>query len=204
VKLGSKSGNAAGFESLTAALEGQFNKPLRKLPKKLRGRVKHDFFLSRPWDEYTGDQRRSAAAQWDDQNDPAMETLRKGAWDLAIECGEWEATETPTALDKAARDAGLRDARERFAALEAQVSHARGQTRHDPMRHDIDAAIAELGRGCTALQIMLKLKSWAGKQGHCIMATIPNGVTWKNSRGTSSTLTLKALGQRLARRSNGP
>jgi hypothetical protein len=194
------SGNGADFESLTAALDGHFDKPFVKLPQKLRERVERDFFLSRPWDEYTGDQRRRAAAQWDYQNDPATETLRRGAWDCAIECGEWEATAIPTALDKVARDTGLRMERERFAALEERLSQARGQTRHDPMRRDIEAAIAELGRDFTPRKVMSRLKSWAGKEGHCITTLTPTGVTWKNSGGTPQTLTLKALGQRLTRR----
>jgi hypothetical protein len=194
-----KPGNAAAFESLTAALEGQFNTPFAKLPEQLRERVKNDFFLSQPWDEYTGEQRRRAAAQWDWQNDPAMEPVRRGAWDCAVECGEWESTAIPTALDKVARDAGLHMARERFAALEERSSQARGQTRHDSMRRDIDTAMAELGSDCTPREIMFKLKSWAGKEGHCITTTTRSGVTWKKTCGALQTLTLKALKQRLTR-----
>lgn len=63
------------FESLEAALEGWFDRPLAELPDALRHRVETDY-SPMPWDNVSPDNRRSVAAQWDYQNDPAFEDSR--------------------------------------------------------------------------------------------------------------------------------
>ena len=56
-------------ERLRLALEGWFDKPISKLPKKQRKRYERDFFLH-TWDELTPERRRMVAKQYDDQHDP--------------------------------------------------------------------------------------------------------------------------------------
>lgn len=73
------------FASLTATLDGWFDKPLSELPVALQKRVREDFF-SIPWDKLSFKQRQSVARQWDYQNDPTTETDRHW-WDFFIKKG---------------------------------------------------------------------------------------------------------------------
>lgn len=52
------------FDSLTWALEGWFDTPLRDMPDAVRQRVEQEFFPM-PWDSLSADQRRGLALQLD-------------------------------------------------------------------------------------------------------------------------------------------
>lgn len=58
------------FLPLTEALEPWFDKPLAKLPKGCKKRVR-EVLYEIAWDELSAEQRRSAAREWDCQHDPA-------------------------------------------------------------------------------------------------------------------------------------
>ncbi|HWQ39356.1 MAG TPA: hypothetical protein VNM24_12240 [Burkholderiales bacterium] len=103
----------SGFNSLTAALEGWFDKLLRDFPKDLQKRIERDFFPM-PWDNLSPAQRRSVAQRWDYQSDPATEQDRQFWCDLFVrkdaiekQIAEWKAVATPTASDLAQPEAGL-------------------------------------------------------------------------------------------------
>jgi len=114
------------FDSLLAALEGWFDKPLCDLPGKLRQRIKQDFFPM-PWDDLIHDQRRGVAQQWDYLHDPAMEKNREFWWAFyerkdAIEyqIEKWEAVSTPTAGDMTQQEERLIELRDELERLERQ------------------------------------------------------------------------------------
>ena len=116
------------YRSLTAALEGWFDKPLRDLPVDLQTRIAEDFFPM-PWHQLSPDQRRSVALQWDAQNDPALEDERQFWWEffnrrseLAARLATWKETAAPTASDLALRE-------ERIAALERELAEMDQQLR---------------------------------------------------------------------------
>lgn len=91
----------APFESLTDALEGSFDKPLNQLSAWQRYRVRSDFFPM-PWDELDEAQRRSVAAQWDCQHDPANEGVRHRAWyDVTLNARIWSEMKDIQPLDAA-------------------------------------------------------------------------------------------------------
>jgi len=122
----------SSFDSLTAALEGGFDKPLRDLPKDMQKRIEQDFFPM-PWDDLSPDQRRSVAQQWDYRHDPATEQDRQFWWGFflrkdAIEkqIAEWEAVATPTASDLAQQEARLSELRKKLARMEEQERQGRG------------------------------------------------------------------------------
>jgi hypothetical protein len=71
------------FDSLTLALEDWFDKPIDALPDELRLRVETDLSLI-PWENLSADGQRSIAAQWDYQNDPALEDSRTADWEAAL------------------------------------------------------------------------------------------------------------------------
>lgn len=211
-----------GFESLTAALGGWFDQPLADLPDAQRRRVEQDF---RPmgWDTLTPDQRRSVAAQWDYQHDPATEEEREQFWKLWCEYDEvkrkvagWESVATPTALDMATKDDRLGEARGRFNTLEKQlkrmpsdhvpdnesasVAKASRRSRNDIMSAEIEQAIRELGNDWTPYQVMHKLRSYAGKGGSCITEAGLKFVVWCNASQEPMKLNMQALRKRLERR----
>ncbi len=65
-----RSPEPASFESLTAELDGWFDKPLAELPNPQRNRVETDLPTGL-WDHLSADQRRRWATDWDYQHDPA-------------------------------------------------------------------------------------------------------------------------------------
>src|SRR5436309_938233 len=79
----------SNFDSLTAALEVWFDRPLADLPVDKRKRVE-SAFLPMPWDLLDADQRRTVAAQWDFQHDPKTEDERNTLFDLWAERCEIE------------------------------------------------------------------------------------------------------------------
>ncbi|MGQ0444981.1 MAG: hypothetical protein ACT4O2_07620, partial [Beijerinckiaceae bacterium] len=101
------------FESLSAALGESFDSPLAELPDALRQRVERDLFPM-PWDRLGPHGRRSAAAQWDYQHDPATEEQRRLGWESFVckariekEIEEWKAVSAPTATDLATKEIRL-------------------------------------------------------------------------------------------------
>jgi hypothetical protein len=87
------------FESLATALEGWFDKPLDALPGELRQRVETKLSLI-PWENLSADGRRSIAAQWDCQNDPALEDSRAAGLEAAIvDWGYWQKLTSLTAQE---------------------------------------------------------------------------------------------------------
>ncbi|GEM_PF-1010386 len=134
------------FESLTLALEEQFDKPLDALPDELRHRVEQDFLV--PWEALAPVQRRSAALQWDYQSDPATREERQFWWDFYIkrdatekQIAEWETTSTPTASDLALKEARLKELRLELARMNQQQRQNRGD--YYPKRMRLDGADGE-------------------------------------------------------------
>lgn len=116
----------SGFEPLRQALDGWFEADLASLPDDLRERVGQDLFPL-AWEQLTPDQRRSAAAQFDQQHDPALEGERQRAWDRVIELSDlrrqierWEQVAAPAARDLEIKDATLAELRHTLAKLEAR------------------------------------------------------------------------------------
>lgn len=121
----------SGFDSLTTALEGMYDKPLRDLPKDLQKRIEQDF-SPMPWDDLSPDQRRSVAQQWDYQNDPATEQDRQFWWDFLVrkdaiekQIAEWKAVATPTASELAQKEDRLGELEKELARMERQQHRAR-------------------------------------------------------------------------------
>lgn len=122
----------SGFDSLTTALEGGFDKLLRDLPKDMKKRIEQDFFPI-SWDNLSPDQRRNVAQQWDYRHDPATEQERQFWWDFFIrknaiekQIAEWKAVATPTAGDLAQQEARLSELWKKLARMEKQERQARG------------------------------------------------------------------------------
>jgi hypothetical protein len=72
--------NKGEFVALTAMLVDSFDKPLTDLPNQLRRRIEREFPV--PWGDLDAEQRRRIAAQWDYQNDPALEDERDELFNL--------------------------------------------------------------------------------------------------------------------------
>lgn len=75
-----------------------------------------------------------------------------------------------------------------------------GSRRNDLLSEEITAAIDELGGDRTPKKVMIKLKEYAGKEGSCILAAIPVGITWLARLGVKKDLDLEGLRKRLARK----
>lgn len=129
------------FESLADALEEWFDQPVEGLPDKQRRRVVKDFFPM-PWDHLSPDQRRSVVAQWDYQNDPAMESDRQFWFDfyarkdkLNEQIEVWSAIATPTATDLAQKEARLAELQHELAIMEQCERKASGESQksHRPI-----------------------------------------------------------------------
>ncbi|MDW7758492.1 MAG: hypothetical protein SCH72_12465 [Desulfuromonadales bacterium] len=132
------------FESLTLALDDWFDKNLNDLPKSLRQRVEKYFFPV-SWDRLSADQRRSAALQWDYQNDPATEQDRQYWWNFFARRGElqtkrekWESAETPTASDLALKESRLKKLKQELDRMELQLRQARGDYYSERKHLDAD------------------------------------------------------------------
>lgn len=132
------------FESLVAALEGWFDRPLAELPEVLRQRVERDFFPML-WDILPPDQRRSAAQHSDYQNDPATEQDRERWYDFFVrmralkkQIEEWEAVATPTASDLAQKELRLGELEKELARMDRQWKLA---DRPNSSLEELDAAM---------------------------------------------------------------
>ncbi len=200
--------SSEAFQPLTESLAGHFEKPLSELPYELRVRVEQEF-LPQPWDQLTAAQRVGVVGQLDYQNDPHFGPLREGAWEYWRKRDEWEATATPTALDKVAQKDELRAVEEKYSELEGRYRYRAnecateqrsGRTRVDGMCEEIANAIRDLGPECTSQQVMRRLKGFAGMPGSCIKASKDAGVTWTGEHGQELELNMDALRKRLRRR----
>ena len=72
------------FDSLVAALNGYFEKPLSAMPKVLQQRIEAEFSQWN-WDNLEPEQRRSVAEQLDIQHDPANKEEREQYFELVCE-----------------------------------------------------------------------------------------------------------------------
>lgn len=138
----------SGFDSLTWAFEGWFDRPLRDLPEELRKRVEREF-SPMPWDSLSANQRRSVALQFDYQHDPATEQDQKFWWDFFLRQGglkdqiaEWGAVATPTAGELALKESRLKELRQELARMEQQQRQARGDYYPQRPRADGDSVDA--------------------------------------------------------------
>lgn len=120
------------FDSLFQALAAWFHAGSGDLPDALRQRVDRACFPM-SWDSLSTDQRRSVAAQFDDQRDPATEGARQAGWDFALgrqtletEIAKWEAVSAPAASDLAVKQARLKDLRRDLARLKQSQRDAEG------------------------------------------------------------------------------
>ncbi len=132
---------------LINALKHWFSSPLERLPADVRARIDRDF-SPMPWDDLSPDQRRSVAAQWDYQHDPATEEEREFWWEFARrqraiekQIAEWNAVATPTASDLAQKEARLAELDKELARMKQQQGHARGDYHLEQKR--LDAAETE-------------------------------------------------------------
>lgn len=114
------------FNSLIVALDVWFDKPMEGLPDELRHRVETDF-SPMPWNNLSPDQRRSVAAQWDYQHDPAMENDRQYWWDfyqrmqtLESQIEKWGAISIPTATDLAQKESRLAELQRELANMKSE------------------------------------------------------------------------------------
>lgn len=189
------------FESLTADLDGWFDKPMDSLPDKQRYRVEKDFSLV-PWDMLSPDQRRSVATQWDYQRDPAMENDRQYWWDLYIntqdiksQIAEWESIATPTATDLEKKEKRLAELRQKLAEMErqGQKSANRGTKHPGHLNHDLkmqeraneiaDEIIRSTGKSPTKNAVAKKLALELGETIETVERRIR--VKWKTKRQSS-------------------
>lgn len=121
----------SGFDSLTLALEGQFERSLGDLPDALRKRVRKEFFLV-PWDALYADQRRDYALQLDYQHDPATQNEQKFWWEFSVRKGalekqiaEWEAVGANSAGELSRKEERLAELRQRLAWMRRQERYGR-------------------------------------------------------------------------------
>lgn len=121
-----------GFDSLTDALDGSFEKNLDALPELLHKRVEREFF-PHLWDSLSPEQRKQRTLQLDYQNDPAMEQDRKYWWnffarkyELEKQITEWKNTETPTASDLAVKETRLSELQQELERMEKHQRQGRG------------------------------------------------------------------------------
>jgi len=115
------------FNSLQTVLVDWFDTPLKDLPRELRQRIQNDLFPL-PWDSLSSEQRRSAASQWDQLNDPVLAEGKEYWWNLytyktAIE----REIETLKGNDA---DPNAADSRERLVGLENILRHLKRALSH--------------------------------------------------------------------------
>lgn len=144
----------ASFNSLIVALDVWFDKPMEGLPDELRHRVETDF-SPMPWDNLSPDQRRSVAAQWDYQHDPAMENDRQYWWDfyqhmqsLEAQIEQWNFIATPTATDLAQKENRLAELQRELGSMKkeekqpyrtpANRCHNKVDVQADDIVHSVD------------------------------------------------------------------
>lgn len=147
------SATSEAFESLTLALEGQFDKPLEELPEALRGLVERDLTLHRLWDRLAPEQRQERTAQWDTRNDPASKQKREQQWQFYAKLydelqkareklAEWESVTFSTASDLELKESKVEKWQREVTRLELQEKNAQATTFHDTdrLRDDIERA----------------------------------------------------------------
>jgi hypothetical protein len=139
------------FESLSSALEGWFEADLVALPGPLQERVRQGF-SPLVWEQLTPNQRRSVAAQWDCQFDPALEPERQRAWDLVCEVSElegqvqrWESVLAPTAKDLEIKEAKLVELRRALDRVEARLRGGTGKAPAAAARRNSESMTPEQG-----------------------------------------------------------
>lgn len=77
------------FRSLSAALEGQYEKTRAELSDELGPWVDRAFVLT-SWDALSPRLRRARAAEWDSQYDPALEQEHQREWEMIVRRGDQE------------------------------------------------------------------------------------------------------------------
>lgn len=144
----------ASFASLAVALDVWFDKPNEDMPDELRHRVETDF-SPMPWNDLSPDQRRSVAAQWDYQHDPAMESDRQYWWDfyqrmqaVEVQIEQWDSIATPTATDLAQKESRLTELQRELANMKneekqpyrnpANRYHYKVDVQADDIVHSVD------------------------------------------------------------------
>lgn len=116
------------FVPLTTSLDGWFDKPLSKLPRRLRELVE-DAFWPISWDVLSAEQRQCHALNQDYQDDPATLDERQHTWDLVVKKQDLEgqireleliAATNPLEIESKTRQiADLRQQLDRIQATEA-------------------------------------------------------------------------------------
>jgi hypothetical protein len=119
-----------GFDSLTLALEGWFDRNRNELPEALLERVDREFFPM-PWDDLSAGGRRSVALQLDYQRDPETEQDRQFWWDfferlhdLQAQAKKWESAATPTASDISLKESRLKELQQELERMKLQQRQA--------------------------------------------------------------------------------
>ena len=148
------------FNSLTAALEGYFEKPLAELPSAdqppgLRERVLEVFNLI-SWGTLSPDQRRQVAQQWDAQNDPSLEQERQRTWDAQVKCidlereiTEWQLMPAPTPTERIAKERRIAELQQKLVDGQQALSKMSGMANHP------------IGRRASTLKDGEEFRAWA-------------------------------------------
>ncbi len=124
----------AGFESLSAGLEGWYGADLDALPAALKARVLSDFALC-SWNHFSPDQRRALAQQWDYKHDPALEPERQRIAELVERLGEledqirtWSLVPAPSAKDLQIKESKLSELRRTRAKIDRELIQMEGRS----------------------------------------------------------------------------
>lgn len=138
------------FDSLTAAFEDWFNKPLADLPEALRQRIEQEF-AAMPWDSLSATRRRSVALQLDYQHDPATAEDQRFWWDfyqrmdaVKDQIAKWDTVSTPSAADLALKETRLAALNQELTRMKIQertsVGEYRPEQKHNDEQEDGSAA----------------------------------------------------------------
>ncbi len=88
------------YESLTAQVEGRFDKVLADLPANARKIIEQHSILRIFWDGMNAQWRRHQTEKWDYQNDPALEEVRRIDWDkTTVDWRYWQKVASLTAKE---------------------------------------------------------------------------------------------------------
>ena len=151
------SANSETFDSLTIALDGQFDKPLEELPEALRQRVVREFFKVR-WNKLAPEQRRCHAQTLDNRNNPDKKPEQQRLFQFYAELygklqvardklAKWESVATPEASDLEKQEAHVEKWRREIARLELLENSAQATTCDDTARlgDGMESAGADVG-----------------------------------------------------------
>jgi hypothetical protein len=120
----------SGYQPLTTVLGPWFDRPLARLPSKLRRRVQKEFLI--PWAELSPRRREMVALKVDWEHHPGLQQGHRAWWDKHSEIEKCERTaskipiEVRTAADVDFQERKLSELRKELAAIEAALHQTAG------------------------------------------------------------------------------